>query len=439
MKRLVIIGAGPGGYEVAIEASKEELEVVIIDKAELGGTCLNVGCIPTKTLYKSAEVIKNIKNGEKFGVNGDFTLDMEQVIANKNEVVASLKKGIQFLLDKGNVQFIQGEAKFISKDEVEVNGETIKGDYFLVATGSVPRMLNIPGVDSDIVVTSTEMLDLTEVPKRLTVIGGGVVGVELASIYNKFGSEVTIVEYEKNLLSMFDDDVAKRIKPALKKQGINIITNAACTEIRGNEVVYELKGKEAIVEADLVLMSTGRAPYYDNLGLDTIGIEYDRGGIKVDKNFKTNVENIYAVGDCIGGMMLAHTATYQSYNVLDQIMGRNNTTDFNMVPACVFTFPEIASIGMTKAEAKEKFEDIEVVKSMYAANGKALSMGEDGFLSLIIASDKIVGASVFGYSASTIIHEIALIIGSEKSVSSFKDVIFAHPTLSEILAHAIRH
>ncbi len=439
MKRLIIIGAGPGGYEVAIEASKEELEVIIIDKAELGGTCLNVGCIPTKTLYKSAGVIKNIKNGEKFGVSGDFTLNMEQVVANKNDVVASLKKGIQFLLDKGNVRLIQGEAKFVSKDEVEVNGETIKGDYFLVATGSVPRMLNIPGADSDIVVTSTEMLDLTEVPKRLTVIGGGVVGVELASIYNKFGSEVTIIEYEKNLLSMFDEDVAKRIKPALKKQGINIITSAACKEINGHNVIYDFKGKETSVEADLVLMSTGRAPYYDNLGLDTIGIEYDRSGIKVDKDFKTNVENIFAVGDCIGGMMLAHTATYQSYKVLDQIVGRKNTTDFNMVPACVFTFPEIASIGMTKAEAKEAFEEIKVVKSMYAANGKALSMGEDGFLSLILADDKIVGASVFGYSASTIIHEIALIIGSKKVVSDFKDVIFAHPTLSEVLAHAIRH
>lgn len=439
MKKLVIIGAGPGGYEVAIEASKEELEVILIDKNELGGTCLNVGCIPTKTLYKSAEIVKNIKNGEKFGVKSSYELDLPQVIANKDEVVTGLKKGIDFLLNKGNVRFITGEAKFVSDTAVEVNGEVIEGDYFLIATGSVPRMLNIPGADSDIVVTSTEMLDLKEVPKRLTVIGGGVVGVELANIYALFGSEVTIIEFQKHLLSMFDEDISKRIKPALKKQGINIITNAACKEIIGNEVIYDLKGKEQSVVADLVLMSTGRAPYYDNLGLESIGIEFDRNGIIVDEDYKTNKKNIFAVGDCIGGMMLAHTATYQSYKVLDQIVGRDNKTDFDMVPSCVFTFPEIAMIGMTKAQAKEKFEDVEVIKSMYTANGKANAMGEDGFVQLVVVDDKIVGASILGYSASTIIHEIALIIGSEQPLSNYKDVIFAHPTLSEVLAHAIRH
>ncbi len=439
MKRLVIIGAGPGGYEVAIEASKEDLEIILIDKHELGGTCLNYGCIPTKTLYKSAEVIKNIKTGEKFGVKGNFELDLKQVMANKDEVVAGLKKGIEFLLNKGNVRIVQGEAKFVSKTSVEVNGEIIEGDYFLVATGSVPRMLNIPGVDSDIVVTSKEMLELEEVPKKLTVIGGGVVGVELASIYNYFGSEVTIVEFQKHLLGMFDEDISKRIKPALKKQGINIVTNAACKEIKGNEVIYDLKGKEVSVEADLVLMSTGRAPYYDNLGLVGIGVEFDRAGITVDDNFKTNVDNIFAVGDCIGGMMLAHTATYQSYKVLDQILGKENKTDFDMVPGCVFTFPEIASIGLTKAQAKAKYENVDVIKSMYSANGKANAMGEDGFVQLIVVDDFIVGASILGYSASTIIHEIALLIGSGKSLSNFRDVIFAHPTLSEVLAHAIRH
>lgn len=439
MKKLVIIGAGPGGYEVAIEASKEELEVILIDKDELGGTCLNYGCIPTKTLYKSAEVIKTIKHGEKFGVTGSYNLNLSQVIKNKDEVVTGLKKGIDFLLNKGNVRFIKGEAKFLSKNSVEVNDETIVGDYFLIATGSVPRMLNIPGADSDIVVTSKEMLSLTEVPKRLTVIGGGVVGLELASIYNNFGSEVTVVEFQKHLISMFDEDISKRIKPALSKQGIKIITNAAVKEIKGNEVIYDSKGKEASVEADLVLMSTGRAAYYDNLNLEAIGVEYDRGGIKVNDDFMTNVNNVFAVGDCIGGMMLAHTATFQSYKVLDLIMGRGNNTDFNMVPGCVFTFPEIATIGLTKVEAKAKHENVEVIKSMYSANGKATAMGEDGFVQLIVVDDLIVGASILGYSASTLIHEIALIIGSGKSLSSFRDVIFAHPTLSEVVMHAIRH
>jgi len=439
MKKLVIIGAGPGGYEVAIEASKEELEVILIDKNELGGTCLNYGCIPTKTLYKSAEIIKNIKSGAKFGVTAEFKLDLNQVMINKDSVVTGLKKGIEFLLNKGNVKFIKGEAKFLSDKTIEVNGETIEADYFLIATGSVPRMLNIPGSDSEIVVTSKEMLELTEVPKRLTVIGGGVVGVELASIYNNFGSEVTIVEFQKLLLSTFDEDISKRIKPALSKQGIKIITNAAVKEIKGNNVLYDLKGKEASVEADLVLMSTGRAPYTDKLNISKIGIEFDRSGIKVNDNFMTNKNNIFAVGDCIGGMMLAHTATYQSYKVLDYIMGRTNGTDFDMVPGCVFTFPEIATIGLTKAQAKEKFETVDVIKSMYSANGKANAMGEDGFIQLVVVSGKIVGASILGYSASTLIHEIALIIGSGKLLSDFKDVIFAHPTLSEVLSHAIRH
>lgn len=442
MKKLVIIGAGPGGYEVAIEASHEDLEVILIDKADLGGTCLNVGCIPTKTIYKSAEIIKNIKSGEDHGVNGSYELDFARVIEKKNEVVEGLQKGIEFLLNKGNVRFIQGEASFISEKVVKVNDEEIEADYIIIASGSYARKLNIPGADQDNVVTSTEMLDLKEVPKSLCVIGGGVIGSEFASIFNLFGSEVTILEYMPNLLGPFEEDIAKRFKPTLSKQGIKVITNAGATKIEGNTVYYESKGKEASVEADLILMSTGRGAYMDNLGLENAGIEYDKFGIKVDDKLETNVSGVWAVGDCLGKVMLAHTASYQSFYVLDQIMNRDNNTNMDMVPGCVFTFPELSMIGLTKKEAIEKYgkENVEVRKSMYTANGKANAMGEtNGFLQLVMHDGYVVGGSIMGYSASTIIHEIALIIHSGRPLNHFRGMIFAHPTLSEVLMHAIRH
>ncbi|XMB87402.1 dihydrolipoyl dehydrogenase [Mycoplasmatota bacterium WC44] len=440
MKKLVIIGAGPGGYEVAFEASEKGLDVTLIDKDELGGTCLNYGCIPTKTLYKSAEIIKNIKNGSQFGIDADYSVNFKQIIDNKENVVSNLKQGIEFLIKKHKINFIKGEASFVNENSISVNGEIIEGDYFIIATGSNVKIPNIEGVNSKNVVTSKEMLSLEKLPKSLTVIGGGVVGVELASIYNQFGTEVTILEYQKNLLGFFEEDISKRFKPILSKQGINVITNAAVTKIDDTDVYYNIKDKENNISSELVLISTGRKSYTDNLKLDVIGVEYDLNGIKVNNDYETNVKNIYAVGDVIGGSMLAHTATFQSYKVLDIILGEENKTDFEMFPACVFTFPELASIGLTRKEAKDKYTDIVVKKGLYSANGKANAMGEEnGFIQIITHNDLIVGASIMGYSASTIIHEIAIIANSGKPLSEFKDMIFAHPTLSEVLSSAIRN
>ncbi|QVK20143.1 dihydrolipoyl dehydrogenase [Mycoplasmatota bacterium] len=439
MEKLVIIGAGPGGYEVAIEAAQKGLEVVLIDKDELGGTCLNYGCIPTKTLYKSSEIIKSIKGGNQFGIDAEYKIDFEKVISNKDKIVADLKNGIDFLIKKNKIEFIKGEATFVDERSIKVNDQVIEGDYFIIATGSAVRMLDIEGVDSEAVVTSKEMLSLNQIPKTLTVIGGGVIGVELASIYNYFGSEVTILEYQKNLLGYFEEDISKRFKPVLTKQGINVVTGANVTKIDNNTVTYNIKGQENSIDAELILMSVGRIAYMDNLNIEKIGIEFDKTGIKVNDNFQTSIPNIYAVGDVLGGSMLAHTATFQSYKALSHILNEENTTDFNMIPACVFTFPELASIGLTRKEAKEKFDSIEVRKGQYSANGKANAMGENtGFIQIILNDGYIVGASIMGYSASTIIHEIALIINSGKRIDEFRDMIFAHPTLSEVLSSAIR-
>ncbi len=439
MKKIIIIGAGPGGYEVAIEAAKKGLDVTLIDKDELGGTCLNYGCIPTKTLYRSAELIKSSNNSEQFGVKSSIDFDFTQAMENKDSIVDNLKKGIEFLINKNEIRYIKGEATFIDKKSLKVNDEVISGDYFLIATGSTVKMLEIDGIDSKYVVTSKEMLSLKKLPKSLTVIGGGVVGVELASIYNQFGTEVTILEYQKNLLGFIEEDISKRLKPILKKQGINVVTSAEVTKVDKDTVYYNLKGSELKVESELILMSCGRKSYIDNLGISEIGIEFENKGINVNENYQTNLEHIYAVGDVLGETMLAHTATFQSYKALAHMLGEENSTNFSMFPACVFTFPEIATIGLTKKQAKELFETIEIKKAVYAANGKANAMGaSEGFVQLVINDGFIVGASILGYSASTIIHEIAIIIESGKRLVEFKDMIFAHPTLSEVLALAIR-
>jgi len=439
MKKLIIIGAGPGGYEVAFEAAKEGLDVTLIEKHKVGGTCLNYGCIPTKTLYRSAEIAKILDKSTKLGIESSYTVNMKHVIKNKDDVVSKLAKGIEFLIKKHNIKFVYGEASFVDSKTVKVEDELISGDYFLIATGSTASILPIPGVDSESVITSKEALELENVPKSLTVIGGGVVGLELASIYNYLGSDVTVLEYQKNLLGMFEEDVTKRFKGVLKKQGVNVITSAEVKEISGNKTIYNIKDETYSIEAEYILMAVGRKPYFDNLGLENTNIRFSANGIEVDEHFMTSEENVYAVGDCIGGMMLAHTATYQSYYVLSHILNKTNLTDFNYTPACVFTYPEIASIGYTRSQAQEKYDNIEIKKSMYSANGKANAMDEtEGFIQIILSDGFVVGAAIMGYSASTIIHEIATIIHSGKKLEEYRDMIYAHPTLSEVLGMLIR-
>lgn len=445
-KDLIIIGAGPGGYEVAIKAGNLGLDVLLIDKEEVGGTCLNWGCIPTKALYRNAEILKDLKHSETFGINlSDYNVDFNKVQERKNQVKQTLIDGIKFMIKKANVELIYGEAKFINNTEILVNEKTYTATNIIIATGSKDTLPPIEGINSENVITSKGMLEVDEIPENLVIIGGGVIGVEMGSIFNEFGSNVSIIEYMDNLLPMLDSDISKRFKPLLKKAGINSETSAKVTKIekdnQGLIVTYEQKGKEKQIFANKVLVATGRKVYYDNLGLENTDVQFDNKGIKVDDDYKTTVDNIYAVGDVIGKIMLAHTATYQSYYVLDKILANKNTTNFNINPSCVFTFPEIATVGLTEKEAIDKYtDDIHTNKFMYKANGKALAMDEtDGFVKIVTHKNIVIGVHILGYSASTLIHEAAMIIHNKMNKDEAAMVIHAHPTLSEILMEALKH
>lgn len=430
--RLLIIGGGPGGYETAVEAAKRGLEVTLISEGPLGGTCLNEGCIPTKTFCHYAELIEqNLKAG--LDCKPSFAAAAER----KQAVVEQLRSGIDILLK--NVQVVRGRAEFKDSKTVLCNGQEFTADKIIIATGSVSASLPIPGAESCL--TSKEILDLKEVPESLCVIGGGVIGLEFASLFRSFGTEVTVLEFCPNILPRFDVDLAKRLKQSLSRRGINIEVQAQVTRIDGNTVTYIKKDKEFTVLADKVLMAVGRRPNVEGLNLEAAGIDYTRKGITVNDRFETSVPGIYAVGDVIGGIMLAHAATYQGLHALNCIYGQKDSIRFDLIPAAVFTMPEVATIGLTEEQCKEQELEVRCLKSFYRANGKAVSMDEtDGYCKIIAGQDgTILGAHLMGAHASDLIHEIAVIINVGGTLEKMQSVIHAHPTLSEIVQSTLHN
>ena len=429
---MLIIGAGPGGYETAVEAAKRGMEVTLISEGPLGGTCLNEGCIPTKTMCHYAELIEqNIKAGM------NCRPSVVTMVEHRQAVMEQLRRGVEMML-KG-VQVVQGRAQFKDSKTVVCNGQEFTADKIIIATGSVSASLPIPGADSCI--TSKEILDLKEVPASLCVIGGGVIGLEFASIFRSFGSEVTVLEYCPNILPRFDVDLAKRLKQSLSKRGINIEVQAQVTRIDGDTVTYIKKEKESTVQAEKVLMAVGRCPNTDGLNLEAAGIDYTRKGITVNDRFETSVPGIYAVGDVTGGIMLAHAATYQGLHALNCICGQEDSICFDVVPATVFTRPEVAMVGLTEEQCKEQELEVRCLKSFYRANGKAVSMDEtDGYCKVIVDNDgKVLGAHILGAHASDLIHEITTAINLGATLDQLQSVIHAHPTLSEVFQSALHN
>ena len=493
--KLIIIGAGPGGYETALLAAKRGVEVVLIESGYVGGTCLNEGCIPTKAFCKNAEVLDGLREAEAFGVTGlSYDFDFKAVAARKNAVVEQLRGGVEGLLGHKLITLVRGKASF--KDAHTVLVEPLRhsfacasatssmseeqndvaicteytADYIIIATGSISASLPIPGADLPGILTSREILDLEEVPQMLCVIGGGVIGLEFASVFRSFGSEVTVLEYFKEILPRFDSDLSKRLKQSLGKRGIEINTQAQVTAIeevpavistaggdRVEKSIYKVtftrKGKEEVVEADKVLMAVGRKANVGSLNLADIGIEFTPRGIVVDeKTMQTNVPHIYAVGDINGKMMLAHAATFQGIVALDHIMGIENGIDLSVMPAAVFTSPEAASVGMTEEDCKEAGIPIKALKSFFRANGKAVTMGEtDGFCKVIVAAEskegaespyepgRILGCHLYGPHASDIVQEACALISRKATLKEFEDIIHTHPTLTEVLQSAVHN
>ena len=466
--KIIIIGAGPGGYETALLAARRGVEVILIESGHVGGTCLNEGCIPTKSFCKNAEVLDGLREAGTFGITGlDYSFDFKSVTARKNAVVEQLRGGVEGLLGHKNITLVRGKASFKNPHTVivdltqnsncEEQGDVAvyTADYIIIATGSVSASLPVPGADLPGILTSREILDLEEVPQRLCVIGGGVIGLEFASVFRSFGSEVTVLEYCKDILPRFDTDLAKRLKQSLGKRGIAIETQAQVTCIAqdsggGYSVTYVRKGNDETVEADKVLMAVGRKANVASLNLADVGIEFTHKGIIVnEKTMQTNIPHIYAVGDINGKMMLAHAATFQGIVALDHIMGQENGIDLNVMPAAVFTSPEAASVGMTEDECKEKGIAVKCLKSFFRANGKAVTMGEtDGFCKLVVAAEPkegketvftpgtILGCHLYGPHASDIVQEACALISRHATLDEFRDIIHTHPTLTEVLQSA---
>lgn len=444
---LIIIGAGPGGYETALEAAATGKSVILFNGGQLGGTCLNEGCIPTKCLCTDSEIIARFKEGEKYGIDDfTFSIDFNKIIERKKNVTETLRGGIDTMLRQAKVNVVNAMASFKDSKTVVAGEEEYTADQIIIATGSKSKSLPIPGHDLECVMDSTRILDLEYIPESLTIIGGGVIGMEFASIFHNLGSKVTVIEFMKQILPPFDSDIAKRLKQTLSKKGIKIITGAAAKEIRQNEfyeieVTYEIKGKEEKIISSDLLMAVGRAPRVDGLNLEAAGVEYSPKGIIVDDNMRTSAEGIFAIGDVNGRMMLAHVASFQGQRALNAIEGKTDRIRFDIVPSAVFTVPECGMAGKTEEQCKAEGMEIMIGQSFYRANGKALALGEpDGLCKLIFRKEDglLIGAHIMGAQAADLAQQCADMMNRDTKLPELKDIIFGHPTVSEVILSAAR-
>lgn len=452
--KLTIIGAGPGGYIAAIRAAQLGAEVTLIEKNAMGGTCLNVGCIPTKALLHAADLYYQMKNEtKKNGIKAaDVHIDFEMMQNRKSAVVKQLVSGVTGLMKAYGIKVVKGAAKFKTADTVAVtvDEETVEiaSDKVIIASGSVPSAVPIPGHDLAGVIDSTGALDFEEIPESLCIIGGGVIGIEMAQIYQRLGTKVTIVEMLPDILANLDTDVTAVIKKAMKRAKTEILLETKVERIEKNEnglVVHvsDKEGKNRKIESEKVLLCVGRQPATKALGLDALGIVTEKNRILVDGNYQTNIENIYAIGDCIGGIMLAHVASAEGVSAVEKIMGVESNIDFETIPSCIYTHPELSGVGLTEKQALNQGLDYEVGTFPLAANGKSLIAGETAGLVKMIADKKsgeILGVHMAGPNATELIAEGALAIHKKATVGDLIATIHAHPSVGESLqeaAHAV--
>lgn len=452
--KLAVIGGGPGGYVAAIRAAQLGAEVTLIEKNAMGGTCLNVGCIPTKALIHSADLYHEIqKDAAKNGiVVGEVSVDFAAMQKRKQTVVKQLVSGVGGLMSANGIQLIKGTARFKDAAEIEVTTaegvESVTYDKALIASGSVPSVVPIPGYDLEGVVDSSGALAFEEIPKSLCIIGGGVIGIEMAHVYQRLGAKVTIVEMLPDILMNLDTDITAVIKKLFKKNKVDILLETKVAGIEKTEDGLQVNmtdklGEAKSVTAEKVLMCVGRKAQTAGLGLEELGVALDRGRILVDENYQTNVENLYAIGDCIGGIMLAHVASAEGIAAVEKMMGEDSNIDFRTVPSCVYTSPELSGVGLTEKEAEAQGLAYEVGKFPLMGNGKSLIIGETSGLVKVIAdkeSGEVLGMHMCGPNATELIVEGALAIHKKASVKDLLETIHAHPSVGESLqeaAHAV--
>lgn len=434
---IIIIGSGPGGYRTAAYAASKGKTVTIFEEGHLGGTCLNVGCIPTKTFARSAEAAGEMRNAAALGlkaVEPEFSL--ADIVARKDGIVEQLRQAIAAVLSAPGITLVNAKASFVDDHTVEAAGERYTADTIIIATGSTHKSLRLEALDEDMLLTSDTLLSLTSFPRRLCIVGAGVIGMEFASIFRQLGAEVIVVEFLKECIPALDADIAKRLRKQLEKQGVEFYMQSAVKKIADGCVTFERKGKEQSVEADKVLMAVGRRPVVEGYGLENTSIEHDARGIVVDDNMQTNVPGVYAIGDVNARMMLAHAATMQGLHVINHILGITDNIRLDIMPAAIFTNPEAACVGKTEDQLKAEGVEIEVRKKMYRTNGRALAMNEaEGYIKLCVsASDGVIlSCHAFGAHSADIVQEVSALMCKNTTLQELHEMVHIHPTLGEML------
>ena len=433
-----VIGGGPGGYVAAIKAAQNGKKVAIAEMDAMGGTCLNRGCIPTKALLKSVETLNEVKEAYKFGVTGldtsKTTLDFEKVQERKSEVVGQLVGGVGMLLQKNGVTILNGKATLEDKNTISINDDKYTSKNIIIATGSSIKSLPIEIDKKMNVITSDEALNMNECPKDIVIIGGGVIGIEIAFFLSGAGSKVTVVEFLPNILPMVDEEISDMVQSDLEASGIKIYTGAAVNKIKANGVVFEKDGKEEEIKTSTVLMAVGRGPRLDGIDCEKLGIMTMKGAISTDEYMRTTVPNIYAIGDVNGKVMLAHTASAEGLVAVDNICGHTKKMKYDNIPSAIYIQPQIASTGLTEKAAKKKYGNIKVGKFPMVGNGKSKVMGDERGVIKIITEAKygeIVGVHSYCFNASDMITEGVMAIDLEATAEEMINVIHPHPTVSE--------
>ncbi len=463
--RIVIIGGGPGGYAAAFEAARLGAEVTLVESDNLGGTCLNWGCVPTKTILRSARIAWDTRNAEEFGLRvRPADVDIERLMERKEGIVEELRSQIEATAARLKVDILWGRGRLTGPRTVEVTAvdgvtQAIEGDAVILATGSV--VFKLPNIDHSLegVWTSDEAASLVGLPQRIVIIGGGVIGLEFACAYAAFGSEVTVVELTPTVLPGMDKRVTRVVQDSLERMGVtfHLGISASSVEEGDDRAMTTTLSDGVVIESDIVMSAVGRKPNSEGLGVEAAGLEMDRAAVKVDEHFRTNVPGVFAIGDLIGGMMLAHVADEEgviaarnavtSYEFAEaegllaklQHMPRLESVDYSCIPACVYTFPEVGVVGSSRDSAKERGLDVVQAVSKLTANGKALGEGEaEGFVQIVAekGTGRIVGCQIVGPHAVEIIHEVALAMRHRLTVRDIADTVHAHPTLSEVVKFA---
>jgi len=446
--RIVIIGGGPGGYVAGIRAAQRGADVTVVEKDLLGGTCLNRGCIPTKALLGSVEALHKARSGAEFGfvAAGDIKPDFARMMERKSAISKQLRDGIHALFKKNKVKLVVGDGRIIAAGTVQVETAdgtvTLEADKIIIATGSEPARLPFFDFDQPTVLTSTGALELTSIPETLLIIGAGVIGCEFASVFSELGTTITMVEMMPQMLPLEDTRLAKQFQQIFKKKGIEVLLKTkvdGIAEYGANHITANIEGGNQIT-AEKMLVSIGRQPNSKGIGLETVGVETDgRGYIVVNDKLETSAPNVYAIGDVNGGILLAHVASYEGLVAVENCLGGDQERDLKVVPSCIYTLPEIASIGLTEDQARDEgFEPITGTFRLGAA-GKALAIGEAvGYIQLVADrnTDKVLGANMMGPHVTDLIHEIAVAIKNDLTVRQIGDTIHAHPTIGEALMEA---